>query len=135
MSTTTLRPSAPERSPTQRLEALAIANQIRTRRKLLKRDLKAGRQSLTCLLADPPPDWLESMKVIDLLLALPKVGRVKAAKTLNAGKISPAKTVGGLTDRQRDALIEVLGRRGLGYGPLRDRDTAQSRGSAMGRAR
>src|SRR5207302_749250 len=42
--------AAPERSLTQRMDALQRANEIRSRRAQLKRDLKAGRQSIHALL-------------------------------------------------------------------------------------
>ena len=50
-------PRAPERSLVQRMEALQRANDIRTRRAQLKRDLKAGRQPIDKLLLEPP-DYL-----------------------------------------------------------------------------
>jgi ribosomal protein S13 len=43
-----------------------------------------------------------------MLLALPKVGRVKAAKIMNNCRVSPNKTFGGLSDRQRAELAERL---------------------------
>ena len=53
--TTSLTPAmAPERSLNQRMDALARANQIRTRRAQLKRDLKSGRLSIQSLLLNPP---------------------------------------------------------------------------------
>ena len=67
---------APERSLNQRMDALARANQIRTKRAQLKRDLKAGRLSIHQLLLNPP-EYLETAKVFDMLLAVPKYGRVK----------------------------------------------------------
>ena len=100
-------PAAPERSPDQRLDALHAANEIRTRRAQLKRDLKAGRASIAALLLDPP-SWLQSAKVLDMLLAVPKLGRVKATKLLDSCRISPSKTFGGLTDRQREELAARL---------------------------
>ena len=102
-------PAAPERSPDQRTAALNRANEIRTRRAQLKRDLKAGRTSIATLLLDPP-SWLQTAKVLDLLLAVPKVGRVKATKMLDSCRVSPSKTFGGLTDRQRAELASRLGR-------------------------
>ena len=54
----------------------------------LKRDLKAGRVSIGALLRDPPP-YMESAKVFDVLLAVPKVGRVKASKILDSCGVSP----------------------------------------------
>src|SRR6476661_9197417 len=93
--------AAPERSLVQRMEALQRANEIRTRRAALKRDLKAGRVSIHLLLMEPP-DYIETAKVFDMLLAVPKYGRVKANRILNQCRISPSKTIGGLSERQRN---------------------------------
>src|SRR6266571_5161142 len=100
---------APERSLNQRMDALARANQIRIKRAQLKRDLKAGRLSIHVLLLDPP-EYLETAKVFDMLLAVPKYGRVKVNKILSLCKISPSKTVGGLSQRQRAELVTLLHR-------------------------
>ena len=54
------------------MDALGRANEVRALRAQLKRDLKAGRVSIGALLLDPPP-YLETAKVFDMLLALPKV--------------------------------------------------------------
>jgi hypothetical protein len=101
---------APERSYMQRMEALQRANDIRSRRAQLKRDLKAGRQPIDELLLAPPA-YLETAKVFDLLLAVPKYGRVKVNKILTQCKISPSKTVGGLSERQRRELVAFMRRR------------------------
>jgi hypothetical protein len=101
---------APERSLMQRMEALQRANDIRTRRAQLKRDLKAGRQPIHELLLEPP-EYLETAKVFDLLLAVPKYGRVKVNKILAQCRISPSKTIGGLSQRQRTELVEFMRRR------------------------
>ena len=102
--------SAPERSLVQRMEALQRANDIRSRRAKLKRDLKAGRQPIDELLLRPP-DYLLTAKVFDLLLAVPKYGRVKAGKILSQCRISPSKTLGGLSERQRGELVALMRRR------------------------
>jgi hypothetical protein len=102
--------SAPERSYLQRMEALQRANDIRSRRAQLKRDLKAGRQPIEQLLL-APPEFLATAKVFDLLLAVPKYGRVKVNKILTQCKISPSKTVGGLSERQRRELVAFMRRR------------------------
>jgi hypothetical protein len=102
--------AAPERSLTQRMEALQRANDIRSRRAQLKRDLKAGRQPIHELLLKPP-DYLQTAKVFDLLLAVPKYGRVKVNKILSQCRISPSKTLGGLSERQRGELVDLLRRR------------------------
>ncbi len=102
--------AAPERSLTQRMEALQRANDVRSRRAQLKRALKAGRQQIHELLLHPP-ESLQSAKVFDLLLAVPKYGRVKVNKILGQCRISPSKTLGGLSERQRGELVTLMRRR------------------------
>jgi hypothetical protein len=106
-NTATKHSAAPERSLTQRREALGKANQVRTRRATLKRDLKAGRESIHNLLV-APPEYIETAKVFDMLLAVPKYGRVKVNKLLAQCRISPSKTIGGLSERQREELVKLL---------------------------
>src|SRR5918992_1523187 len=100
---------APERSLNQRMDALKRANEIRTQRARLKRDLKAGRTKIHGLLLDPP-DYLLTAKAFDLLLAVPKYGRVKVNRILTHCRISPSKTIGGPSQRQRDELGSYLRR-------------------------
>src|SRR5204862_4128364 len=100
----------PERSLNQRMDALQKANVIRTRRAQLKRDLKAGRVSIHSILLDTP-EYVETAKVFDMMLAVPKYGRVKVNKILQTCRISPSKTIGGLSDRQRAELVGLLKRR------------------------
>jgi hypothetical protein len=100
---------APERSLDQRMEALKRANDIRVRRAQLKKDLKLGRAQIEEILGDPPP-YVETAKVFDMLMAVPKFGRVKAARFLTQCRISQSKTVGGLSDRQRTELIGLFNR-------------------------
>ncbi|MGH7384595.1 MAG: integration host factor, actinobacterial type [Candidatus Rokuibacteriota bacterium] len=91
------------------MKALNRANEIRTKRAQLKRDLKAGKMKVEKLLLDPP-DWVLSAKAFDMILAVPKYGRVKANKILNVCRISPSKTIGGLSERQRAELVSMLRR-------------------------
>lgn len=104
--------AVPDRSLLQRQDALRKANEIRSFRKALKIALKYGHVQLTDVLNDPP-EMIESMKMLDLLLATPKLGRVKASKALHSCRISPSKTVGGLSERQRRELVLMLIKRHL----------------------
>jgi hypothetical protein len=45
-----------------------------------------------------------------MLLAVPKYGRVKTNRILNHCRISPSKTIGGLSERQRTELVALLRR-------------------------
>jgi hypothetical protein len=106
-TTSSTTSTAPERSLNQRMDALARANEIRIRRAQLKRDLKSGRRSIHSLLLDPP-EYIETAKVFDMLLAVPKYGRVKVNKILAHCRIAPSKTIGGLSERQRSELVQLL---------------------------
>src|SRR6266513_2641838 len=57
-----------------------------------------------------PPEYVSTAKVFDILMAVPKFGRVKAARFLNQCRISQSKTVGGLSERQRAELIGLFNR-------------------------
>ena len=94
----------PVRTLEQRLDALRRANDIRSQRARLKKDLKKGVIKIDEILAGPP-EFIRTAKVIDVLLAVPNCGKVKSAKVLNHCRISPNKTVGGLSERQRRELV------------------------------
>lgn len=57
-----------------------------------------------------PPDYVLTAKVYDMLLAVPKYGKVKATRFINHCRISQGKTVGGLSERQRNELVDLLSR-------------------------
>ena len=93
----------------RRMNALRQANQVRGLRAKLKQDLREGTVRLEQILAIGA-DYLASAEVFDLLVAVPKIGPVKAAHLLTIARISPSKTVAGLSARQRARLIELLSR-------------------------
>jgi hypothetical protein len=88
-----------------REDALRRATAVRRQRAQLKRDLKAGRCAIEDVLSDPPA-FVQTAKVA----ALPKYGPVKVNKLLSRCRIGPSKTIGGLTDRQRNELAALLAR-------------------------
>lgn len=98
---------APERTLQQRQEALREANRVRKLRAYLKVDIAAGRQEVTAIIVDPP-GYAFTMRVFDLLLAVPGVARIKADIILRRARISPSKTLGGMTGRQRAELVRCL---------------------------
>jgi len=100
---------APLRSLDQRMDALRRANEIRVRRAQLKKDLKAGSMRIEQILSDPP-EYVETAKVVDILMAVPKFGRVNAARFLCQCRISQSKTVGGLAECHRAELVSLLRR-------------------------
>jgi len=57
---------------------------------------------------ESPPDYVLTAKVFDMIVAAPKYGKVKATRLLNQCRISQGKTLGGLSERQRGELVELL---------------------------
>jgi hypothetical protein len=96
--------NASGRSREQRLRALRLANEIRSARAKLKKELASGEIELTQILAQPP-ECVQTARVRDVLLALPKIGSVKAGRILADCGIAPTKTLGRLTERQRTELM------------------------------
>jgi hypothetical protein len=99
--------SVPERTAAQRERALGLANEVRSGRAKLKRELAAGRVELAGVIAEPPA-CARTARVYELLLAVPKVGPATATRWLSQCRIAPSKTVVGLSERQRRELLEQL---------------------------
>lgn len=93
-------------SDTQRLGALKEANRIRSSRAQLKRELYHGDVQVTDLIRDPP-EYIHTMKVLQLILATPHIGVVKAKRILGP-HISIHKTVGDLTLHQRKYVVAKI---------------------------
>jgi hypothetical protein len=91
------------------MTALTRANEVRRARARLKQGLREGEVRLAEILV-LPADYLSTAEVFDLLVAVPKVGPVKAARLLNMAGVGQSKRVGGLSDRQRASLVELLSR-------------------------
>jgi hypothetical protein len=100
---------ASTRSLERRMIALGQANQVRGLRAKLKQDLREGTVRLELILATDA-DYLANAEVFDLLVAVPKIGPVKAGRLLTIARVSASKTVGKLSERQRARLIELLSR-------------------------
>lgn len=99
----------PGRSREQRLRALEQANEVRTARAKLKKELASGKIELVQILADPPA-CVRTARIRDVLLVVPKIGSVRAGRILAQCRIAHSKTLGGLTDRQRGELINLFRR-------------------------
>lgn len=92
------------------MDALETANHIRSKRAGVKKDLKAGRGPSFHDFLLEPPEYMTTMKIFDLMIAVPKYGRVKVNKILQQCRISPSKTLGGMSVRQRTELAFMLRR-------------------------
>lgn len=96
-----------DRTESSRAAALVLANQVRFARARMKQQLRAGALD-AAVLVRTPPDYLASMKTHKFLIALPGWGPSKARKVMGRTRISDAKTIGGLSDRQRDELVAAV---------------------------
>ena len=96
-----------DRTLEQRLAALAKANRIRFARAALKVAIRDGDIEAWTVVDAPHPDY-ETMRVVDLLAAVPGLGPVKVRRLMRTHQVSETKTLAGLTRRQRDELVTRL---------------------------
>jgi hypothetical protein len=95
----------PPLSPEQRAAALEKAAAARRARAALKVRLKTSGTSLSDVLSEgETDDVIGKMKVVSVLEALPRVGKVKAQQIMDELEISPSRRVRGLGVKQREAL-------------------------------
>jgi hypothetical protein len=96
-----------QRGTSQCMEALARANQVRLARAALKRDISAGRRSITDVIMESP--WeADSMSLSELLCSQRRWGRARSRKLLSSTALSEGKRIGTLTERQRRLLVAAL---------------------------
>jgi len=98
----------PALTPEQRRAALEKAAAARAARAAVKARLKMGSLSLAEALASDDVH-IAKMKVVALLEALPKVGKVKARRIMEEIGIADNRRIQGLGAQQRAALLERLG--------------------------
>ena len=99
----------------QHLRALHRANEVRLARAELKRRIATGEITAGDVILESP--WeAASMSVSDLLMSQRRWGHQRCCKVLAQIPVSETKTVGSLTDRQRQALAELLGGSGEARG-------------------
>lgn len=91
----------------QHMQALETANRVRSERRDLKAVIAAGgRTAATVILV--PPECALSMSVFDVLKAQHQWGTSRARKLLRVVGVSERRTLGELTQRQRDVLADLL---------------------------
>ncbi|MEE3102555.1 MAG: integration host factor, actinobacterial type [Actinomycetota bacterium] len=100
----------PQLTDEQRRAALAMAAEARRVRAEIKELLKMGTLSLSELLDRSDNDRiLAKMKVLSVLEALPKLGKVKARRTMDEVGISDSRRLRGLGSQQRAELVARFG--------------------------
>lgn len=93
----------------QYMRALERANKVRLARAELKRAVAIGEVDVADVILNCP--WeAESMAVADLLMSQRRWGQTRCRKFLAQIPMSEKKTVGSMTDRQRNTLAAMLWR-------------------------
>ena len=101
MSATATAPAA------QHMRALAQANRVRLARAELKRQVAEGETSVADVVLSCP--WeAESMTISDLLMSQHRWGRTRCRRFLTSIPMSETKTIGSMTERQRNELAKRL---------------------------
>jgi hypothetical protein len=90
-----------------RLAALQLANDARSGRAELKRQIAAGVVSVTDVLIDPPP-VAAGISVGALLVSQRGWGRIKSRRFLSSNDVSETRKLGELSQRQRELLAADL---------------------------
>jgi hypothetical protein len=98
-------------APPQHMQALQRANKVRLAQAELKRRIAAGEINASEVILTCP--WeADSMSVADLLMSQRRWGHTRCRNFLAGVPMSETKTVGSMTQRQRHALSDMLGRQG-----------------------
>jgi hypothetical protein len=98
--------AAPTNGP-QHMRALERANKVRLARAELKRGIAIGAIEVTDVISGCP--WeAESMADGDLLMSQRRWGQTRCRKFLAQISMSEKKTIGSMTERQRETLIALL---------------------------
>jgi hypothetical protein len=108
-ATATMAPAGPPMDPPgpQYMRALERANQVRLARAELKRRVATGEVDVAEVILECP--WeADSMAVADLLMSQRRWGQTRCRKFLAQLPMSEKKTVGSMTERQRNTLAEML---------------------------
>jgi hypothetical protein len=90
----------------QRELALLKANDVRKARARLKRQMRSGEVDARAVLSNPPAS-IETMKAVEFLRAVPKVGKVKADKITRRTRTETAR-IGAIRPEKRDEMKGLL---------------------------
>ena len=91
----------------QHMKALAQANRVRLARAELKRKVADGELTVAEIVKTCP--WqAESMAIAELLMAQHRWGRTRCRRFLASIPMNETKTIGTMTDRQRNAIAARL---------------------------
>ena len=127
----TLAPARAELMRPQHMRALERANEVRLARAQLKRQIALGDIDVAEVLVSCP--WeAQSMAVADLLMSQRRWGQTRCRKCLAQVPVSEKKTIGSMTDRQRQTLAGLLRNVSACPDPYPDHEARATSGVAPG---
>lgn len=91
----------------QSRQALAKANEVKSARYRMLREIRAGERTAQSVIVDPPAE-LRTMEVIRALTAVRYCGMGKATRILQDAQINPSRFLEDLTQRQRGVLLVAM---------------------------
>jgi len=100
----------PSLSDADRKAALKKAAEARAQRAAVRAQIKSGKMSFADAMSRSDDPIVARMKVSALLESLPGFGKAKAARVMDELEISESRRVQGLGARQREMLMERLGK-------------------------
>ena len=100
--------AVPKLTDAQRADALKKAQEMRSKRMELRKQLKSGSITLEEVLKKVDDEVVGRMKVKYLLESLPNVGKITAVALMEESGINESRRVQGLGKRQVAMLLEKL---------------------------
>ena len=100
----------PTLTPAQRAAALEKAAQARAARAQARAQLRSGELSPVDVLRRPHESPAGDLRVEQLLVSLPGIGKARATALLTTAGIPPTRRVRSLGTRQQQALADALHR-------------------------
>ena len=104
-----MRMALPKLSLDEKKKALKKAQEIRSKRAKIRRNLKSGKTTIHEVLANINDDVVAKMRVAYLLESLPRIGKVRTRKIMTDIGINETRRIQGLGNRQKQELLERLG--------------------------
>ena len=98
----------PKLTADERSEALKKAQQVRSRRSDIRKQLKNGDLTVAELLQQADDEIIGKMRVKYMLESLPQIGKATAAKIMEEVGIDEIRRIQGLGSRQKADLLKRL---------------------------
>ena len=100
--------TVPQLTEDDRNNALAKAQEMRSKRMELRKKLKSGQIKLEDIFEDMENEVIARMRVKYLLESLPQIGKITAKKIMEEIGIDESRRIQGLGPRQKKSFLDKL---------------------------